>query len=131
MLYADVLGVIVAVYLVGMFSTRATPRATWLAMLAGIATACGLEVLPRFNLMQPINFAYVGVFSLLTTVVVAMVLSQFESALPVVRLENLTIHTLPDARGPWVGLTAWPALWKWCWRWRRRGSERVRRGSGT
>ena len=28
-------------------------------------------------------------------------------------LSNLTIHTLEDVNGPWVGLKAWPGLWKW------------------
>jgi hypothetical protein len=40
-------------------------------------------------------------------------LSRLERPPDVAELTNLTVHTLADARGPWIGLRAWPGLWKW------------------
>jgi SSS family solute:Na+ symporter len=105
--YGDVLGVVVALYVTGIFSTRATPRAAFIALVTGVAFAVALDV------FTPINFTYVGFFSFLYTLGAALFLSRYEPALAPERLTNLTIHTLPDAKGPWVGLSSWPGLWKW------------------
>ena len=113
--YGDVLGVVVALYIAGIFSTRTTPRAGFIALVSGVAFAVGLDV------FTPINFTYVGFFSFLYTLAAAHILSRFEPAMARERLTNLTIFTLPDAKGPWVGLKSWPNLWKWalfvagCW----------------
>ncbi len=112
-IYADVLGVIVAIYIVGMFSRRAAPRAAFVGMMVGIALAAALEMLPRFNPAFTLNFAYIGFFSFVGTIAVTMLLSNFERPVAIERLRNLTIHTLEDVQGPWVGLKAWPNLWKW------------------
>lgn len=120
-IYADVLGVIVAIYIVGMFSKRATARAALAGMIGGIALAIAFELVPLWRTGCALNFAYVGFFSFLATLITTLVLSRFEPPIPVDRLTNLTIHTLEDVKGPWVGLKAWPALWKWailmaaCW----------------
>ncbi len=105
--YGDVLGVVVALYGVGIFSTRATPRAAFIAMVSGVTFASCLDIFTK------VNFTYVGFISFLYTIAATLILSRFEPALPRERLENLTVYTLPDAKGPWVGLKAWPALWKW------------------
>lgn len=105
--YGDVLGVVVALYFVGIFSTRTTPKAALLSMITGVAFAVCIDAFTK------INFAYVGFLSFLYTILAALVLSLFEKPVPREKLENLTIHTLPDAKGPWVGLAAWPNLWKW------------------
>src|SRR5690606_15617767 len=42
--YADLFGVIVALYLAGMFSRRATGRAAFIAVLSGLGVAVGLDV---------------------------------------------------------------------------------------
>lgn len=105
--YGDVLGVVVALYIVGMFSVRATARAAFAAMISGIIFAVCLDV------FTGLNFAYVGSFSFLFTVAATLVFSRFENPIPREQLTNLTIHTLEDAPGPWVGLKAWPDLWKW------------------
>jgi SSS family solute:Na+ symporter len=112
-IYADVLGVIVAIYIVGMFSRRAAPRGAFVGMIVGIALAAAMELLPRLNPSLTLNFAYVGFFSFVGTIMVTMLLSFFENPVAVERLKNLTIHTLEDVKGPWVGLKAWPGLWKW------------------
>ncbi len=105
--YSDVLGVVVALYVAGIFTTRATPRAAFISLVSGVAFAVALDI------FTPMNFTYVGFFSFVFTLALAMVLSRFEPALAPERLANLTIHTLPDVRGPWVGLKSWPNLWKW------------------
>jgi len=114
--YADVLGVVVAIYLVGMFSKRATPRAAFAGMLFGIAVAVVFEIVNyrrAEHQLAAVNLVYVGFFSFIATVLATMLLSLFERPLPAERLTNLTIHTLEDVKGPWVGLKAWPGLWKW------------------
>lgn len=105
--YGDVLGVVVALYFVGIFSTRATPRAALIAMISGVLFAAGIDV------FTDINFTYVGFFSFLYTVAAALILSLFEKPIPRENLANLTVHTLSDVKGIWVGLKAWPNLWKW------------------
>jgi solute:Na+ symporter, SSS family len=113
--YGDVLGVVVALYCVGIFSTRTTPRAALIAMVSGVLFAVGLDV------FTSVNFTYVGFFSFLYTLTAAIVLSLFEKPMPRENLANLTVHTLPDVKGIWVGLKSWPNLWKWalfiamCW----------------
>ncbi|MBN1291595.1 MAG: sodium/solute symporter [Candidatus Latescibacteria bacterium] len=105
--YGDVLGVISAVYISGIFWKRCTPRAAFIGMVTGMALSIWLDV------FTAINFAYVGVFSFLYTCSSIIILSYFEKPLPEEKLVNLTVHTLEDAKGPWVGLKSWPDLWKW------------------
>jgi len=105
--YGDVLGVVVALYLVGIFSKRASAKAAFFSMISGVALAVCLDV------FTPINFAYVGMISFLFTVVSTLVFSRLEAPPSEEKLVNLTIHTLSDVKGPWVGLKAWPNLWKW------------------
>jgi len=105
--YGDVLGVVVALYCVGIFSTRTTPRAALIARVSGVLFAVILDV------FTSINFTYVGFFSFLYTLAAAIVLSRFEKPMPKESLTNLTVHTLPDVKGIWVGLKSWPNLWKW------------------
>lgn len=105
--YGDVLGVVVALYISGIFSTRVTPRAALISLVTGVLFAVTLDI------FTAINFTYIGFFSFLYTLVAAQILSRFEPAMSRERLTNLTIHTLPDAKGPWVGLKSWPNLWKW------------------
>ncbi len=113
--FGDVLGVVVALYVVGVFSRRATARAAFVAMISAIALGMGLHY------GTSLNFAYRGFASFAFAVIVTLVLSRFEPAPPASKLVNLTVHTLEDVRGPWVGLHAWPGLWKWalglaaCW----------------
>lgn len=105
--YADLFGVIVGVYVAGIFSKRAAPRAAFVSVLGGLALAVGLA------LATDLNFAYVGAFSFVGTLASTLILSRFETPVPEKQLVNLTIHTLADVKGPWVGLKAWPGLWKW------------------
>jgi SSS family solute:Na+ symporter len=105
--YADLFGVIVGLYLAGLFSRRATGKAAFAASLSGIAVAILLDV------TTGLNFAYVGFGSFAYTFLMTLILSRLEPAMSPERLINLTVYTLEDARGPWVGLKAWPGLWKW------------------
>lgn len=106
-LVADLFGVIIALFLVGIFSTRATPKAAFYSMLFGTLLAVILDV------STDMNFAWVGVFSFTFSVLATIFLSYFEKPMPREQLRNLTIFTLDGTKGPWVGLKAWPALWKW------------------
>jgi SSS family solute:Na+ symporter len=105
--FGDVLGVVVALFVVGIFSRRATPRAAFASMVSAVVLAVSLDV------WTDLNFAYVGFLSFAYAVVATLALSRLEPAPDPQRLENLTVYTLPDARGPWIGLRAWPGLWKW------------------
>ncbi len=105
--FGDILGVVVALYVVGIFSRRATARAALIAMVTAIVLAGCLH---RFT---HLNFAYRGLFSFVYAVVATLVLSRLEPAPDPARLTNLTVFTIEGVRGPWVGLRAWPGLWKW------------------
>jgi len=105
--YGDVLGVVVALYCVGIFTTKTGPWSAFTAMISGIIFAVVIDI------FTSINFTYIGFFSFVFTFSASLVLSRFETPIPISKLTNLTVHTLPDARGPWVGLKSWPGLWKW------------------
>jgi SSS family solute:Na+ symporter len=105
--FGDLLGVVVALYIVGIFSRRATPRAALAAMITALVLAVALHV------WTDLNFAYRGFLSFACAIVVTLILSRWERPPDAVRLTNLTVYTLEDARGPWIGLRAWPGLWKW------------------
>ena len=105
--FGDVLGVVVALYIVGMFSRRATARAAFAAMISAMVLAIGLDV------FTGLNFAHVGFVSFGYAIVATLVLSRLDPAPDLQRLENLTVHTLSGVPAPWVGLCAWPGLWKW------------------
>jgi len=105
--FGDVLGVVVALYVVGIFSRRATPWAAFAAMVTAIGLAVGLHVATE------LNFAYRGFLSFAFAIVATLTLSRLEAAPAPARLTNLTVHTLEDVGGPWVGLRAWPGLWRW------------------
>ena len=102
------LGVMVALYLVGVFSTRATPWAAFIGALAGTLVA----VLVYF-VYPDINFLNRGILGFLTVVVTTVLLSFFEKRPSVESLENLTVFTLKGVKGPWVGQGSWRNLWKW------------------
>ena len=162
--YAYVFGVVMAIYLIGMFTKIVAPWSGFIAMISSVSLTITLDV------FTDVNFAYVGVFSFIVTVAIFFVSSVVERkrtavidlkdlivylfgsvaltitldmithaelayirlfsftvtaviifALSIVRrkqtavidLENLTVYSLSDAKGPWVGLKAWPGLWKW------------------
>jgi SSS family solute:Na+ symporter len=105
--FGDVLGVVVALYIVGVFSRRATARAAFVAMISAIALGVVLHIYTSWN------FAYRGFASFAFAVIATLVLSRLEPPPDPERMVNLTVHTLEDAPGPWVGLRAWPGLWKW------------------
>lgn len=105
--FGDALGVVVALYVVGIFSRRATARAALVAMVGALVLGVALHI------WTDLNFAYRGFLSFACAVVATQVLSRLGPPPDPARLVNLTVSTLPDAPGPWVGLRAWPALGKW------------------
>ena len=100
-------GVIIALFLVAIFSKRATAKAATFASITGFALAVYLDI------WTEVSFAYRGVFSFIYSVILTLVLSRFEKPLSDAELENLTIYTIENKRSPWLGLAAWPNLWKW------------------
>ena len=105
--FGDVFGVIIAIYLVGIFSKRATPKAAFTGMLTAVLLAIVLDV------TTDIAFTYVGIFSFLYTIISTMILSLFEKPVPVKNLRNLTVFTIDNMKGPFVGAKVWPKIWYW------------------
>ena len=105
--YGDVLGVVVALFMIGIFSTRVRPWSAFAAMITGVVFAVGLDIFTQ------VNFTYIGFLSFIYTITAAHILSIFEKPISLEKLTNLTIYTLPDVSGFWVGLKSWPNLWKW------------------
>lgn len=119
----DVFGVIIAWFLTGVFSRRATPRATFIGAVVGIILAILLDA------CSPLNFAYVGFFSCAATVIVALVLSRWEPPPGADKLRGLTIYAA-DRGAEATASSSWPGVWKWsfgslgvylaltlCWEW--------------
>lgn len=104
--YGDVLGVVVGIYLVGLFSKRTGPFSALTAMIVSLLSAI---IVDNFT---ELNFVYIGFFSFLLTIVLAVGIGFFEKPASQERLKNLTVHTLEDIKGPFVGLKIWPGLKK-------------------
>jgi SSS family solute:Na+ symporter len=103
----NVMGVLIAIYALGIFSKRTTSWASFIGMIAGVTISTILDT------FTDINFAHIGTISFATVIVVGLVGCLFEKPKSEKELEDLTIWTLPDVKGPWVGLKSWPSLWKW------------------
>ena len=102
------LGVMIALYLVGVFSTKATPWAAFIGAITGTIVAIMI-----YFFFPDINFLNRGIFGFATVVITTVALSFFEKRQSIESLENLTVFTLSDVKGPWVGLASWSNLWKW------------------
>ena len=102
------LGVIIAVFLLAVFSTRATPWATFAGALSGT-----ILMIFIYFAFPDINFMNRGIFGFFTVLLVASLLSRFEKAPAREDLKNLTVFTLEGVPGPWVGQYSWGNLWKW------------------
>jgi len=116
-LMGDVLGVIIAIYLLGVFSKRSTPWATFTAvivsMLVGVYLHYFLKVPDASGNMIGLNFWVVGTVEFIMVIVLGLLFSYFEKPKTDVELSNLTVWTLSDIKGPWIGLKSWPKLWRW------------------
>lgn len=102
----DVFGVIIAIFLVAVFSKRATPNAAFIGGLTGIAVGVILDN------ATALSFPNVGISTFLYTIISILILSRFEKPMTDEQLENLTVHTIKGVKGPFIGLAAWPNLWK-------------------
>jgi SSS family solute:Na+ symporter len=103
----NVMGVLIAIYALGIFSKRTTTWASFIGMIAGVTISTTLDAFTN------VNFAHIGTISFVTVIVVGLIGCLFEKPKSAQQLENLTIWTLPDVKGPWIGLKSWPNLWKW------------------
>jgi len=121
----SIMGVIIAIYILGIFFKRTTAKASFIAMLIGIALGI---VLDRYGdilgyiggkmgydwgSFPAINFAHIGTIQFLVVLVLGIVGSYLETPKTDAELTNLTIWTVADIKGPWIGLKSWPNLWKW------------------
>jgi len=102
-----VLAVIIALFLTGIFSRRTTSRAALIGGIFGIL----LSTIAFFTFK--INFAYTCLFVFLSTSLMIILLSFFETPQNEEQLKNLTIFTIPGVKGPFAGHHSWPGLWKW------------------
>jgi len=103
----SIMGVLIAIFILGIFFTRTTAKASFIGMLAGIVLGFYL-----LNFTE-LNFAHVGTIQFFTVIILGIVGSFFEKPKSLKELENLTIWTLPDVKGPFVGFKSWPGLKIW------------------
>lgn len=106
-LVADLFGVIIALFLIGIFYPRATSKASFASMVIGLAATVTLDI------YTDINFVNIGIFSFSITTILVIMLSFFEKPKSREELRNLTIFTLDGVKAPWVGLKSWPRLGLW------------------
>lgn len=122
-----ILGVLIAVFILGIFFKRTTAGACFTAMIVGVVLGIVLQV-PKFVMYgqklglvdanvhlfggKTLNFAHIGTLQFLVVMILGYGLSYFEKPKTDSELENLTIWTLPDVKGPFIGLKSWPGL-KW------------------
>ena len=104
--FGDIMGVMIGLYLVGMFSKRITPKAAFFSMVLSVALSITLD------LTTEINFAYIGNISFISVILLSALFSQFEKPLSSERLTDMTVWTMPGIKGPWIGLSTWKNL-KW------------------
>lgn len=103
----SIMGVLIAIFVLGIFFKRSTGKASFIAMLIGIILGFYL-----LNFTE-INFAHVGTIQFLVVVVLGLLGSLLEKAKTDEELKNLTVWTVPNVKGPFIGLKSWPSLWKW------------------
>ncbi len=103
----NVMGVIIALFVLGIFFKRTTSWAAFGSMLTGLVLSFALDI------ATDLNFAFIGTLSFSVTVVLGYALSFLEKPTETSKLINLTIWTLEDVKGPFVGLKSWPKLWLW------------------
>ncbi|WP_430811885.1 MULTISPECIES: sodium:solute symporter family transporter [unclassified Carboxylicivirga] len=102
------LGVMIALYIMGVFSTKATPKAAFIGALAGTFVSFVI-----YFFASDINFLNRGIIGFSVVILTTVLISFFEKMPKGKSLENLTVHTLTGVKGPFVGLHAWPGLFKW------------------
>ena len=132
----DVMGVIIAIFLLGLFSKRVTAWASFYGVVIGVATGGILHYATKFYLdangalsgvviggllqlgsgatgtAHELNFWVIGTLEFTLVILIGWLGSYLERPKSEAELRNLTVWTLDDVKGPWVGLKSWPAL-KW------------------
>jgi solute:Na+ symporter, SSS family len=103
----NMMGVLIAIFVLGIFFTRTTARASFWAMVAGTIGGFALDE------FTGLNFAHIGTIQFLFVIGVGYLFSFLEKPKKLADLENLTIWTIPEVKGPWIGLHSWPQLKYW------------------
>jgi SSS family solute:Na+ symporter len=133
----DVMGVIIAIFLLGIFSKRVTAWASFYGVIIAVVIGGVLHYCTTFYLnssgivsgviiggvlrcgsgftgtARELNFWVIGTLEFVLVILIGWLGSYLEKPRPEAALRNLTVWTLDDIKGPWVGLKSWPNLWKW------------------
>ncbi|MDX2194908.1 MAG: sodium/solute symporter [Cytophagales bacterium] len=103
--WSYLLGVVVAIFLLGILFTNVTAMAANIAMIVGLAISMGMAA------FTSINFAYISAISFVASICTGLIISAFDKNKKTMKeLSQLTVWTLADAKGPWIGFASWPAL---------------------
>ncbi len=108
----DVMGVIVAIFVLGIFSKRTTAWASFYGVVIASIVGAVLHYAP-LGTPYELNFSFIGSLEFALAIIISVIGSRFEKPKSASELRNLTIWTLDDVPGPWVGVKSWPGLWKW------------------
>ncbi|NBC83007.1 MAG: sodium/solute symporter [Bacteroidetes bacterium] len=103
----NIFGVLIAIYLLGIFFKRTTAKASFIAMIIGVIVGFTMQLTTNYN------FAFIGTVQFLLVMILAIIFSRFEKPKSDQELENLTLWTVPGLKGPFIGLHAWPGLKYW------------------
>jgi SSS family solute:Na+ symporter len=103
----SIMGVLIAIFILGIFFTRTTAKASFIGMLVGIILGFYL-----LNFTQ-LNFAHVGTIQFIIVIITGIAGSLFEKPKSLAELENLTIWTVKGVKGPFIGFHSWPGLKIW------------------
>ncbi len=108
----DVLGVIIAIFILGIFFTKTAPKSSFYGVVIAVAVGTILHYAPKGTLYE-LNFSVIGTLEFIIAMLVGIIGSRFERPKTPEQLTNLTIWTLEDVKGPWVGLKSWKGLIIW------------------
>ena len=103
----SIMGVLIAIFILGVFFKRTTANASLFGMIVGIILGF---ILPR---VTELNFAHVGTLQFLTVIFLGLAFSPLEKKKSDTELQNLTVWTIEGVKGPFIGLSTWKGLRWW------------------
>ena len=102
------LGIIAALFLLGIFSTKITPKAAFWGSVTGVLISVMIYIF-----MPGINFWNRGVVGSSTVFLIAVFLSFFEKRTDIRMLENLTVFTFKGSTSFFIGTKSWTNILWW------------------
>ena len=103
----SIMGVLIAIFILGVFFKRTTAYASLTGMVVGIVLGVVLSN------TTSLNFANVGTLQFVVVIAIGVIFSYFEKPKSEESLRNLTIWTIEGVKGPFIGLSSWPQLKYW------------------